>query len=96
MVWDSILRALGRLSSRVGEAWGAQASMEGRSPGRQQRCTWKGAAVGTPLKSVEPWAPSHPRSYLGAGPDGAFSRAPQDPWGRRKGRSKGKRPNKGT
>lgn len=35
VVWDSILRGHGHLSLRVDEAWGAQASTEGRSPGRQ-------------------------------------------------------------
>lgn len=97
VVWDSILKGHGHLSPKSAwgvEVWGEhrQTWREGAQVGRQ-RYAWEGAAVSIPLKSVGPWAPSHPRSYLWVlSLDGAFSGAPQGPWGRSRGQIKGQAP----
>lgn len=78
---------------RLGEH--RQVRKEGAQVDRQ-RCTRKGAAVGTPLKSVEPWAPSHPRSYLGAGPGWCFLQDTSGSLGQEEGQIKGQASQQGN
>lgn len=74
------------------EVWGEQWPRwrEGAQAGRGKPA---GEAADTPLKSPVSWAPPIPDLISGClSLEGAFFRAPQNPWGRRREQIKGQAP----